>query len=259
MIHTFAICAYKESPYLECCIKSLIAQSQPSKIIICTSTDNEHIRSLARKYGLRLFVRKGEPDIADDWNFAYTKARTRLVTIAHQDDIYLKDYTKELIRAKRRYRDMSVFMSSSISLINDRRIEYNTVNIVKKLLRLPLRLSFLNHLSFVKRLSISFGNPIICPSLCFDKKLCGEKIFVSGYKFVLDWMTMLRLADKTGRWICVEKPLVLYRIHEDSTTKLCISSSKRPKEEKEVFDRLLPKLLSGIVQKLYRRSYEVYE
>ena len=259
MVHTFAICAYKESIYLESCIKSLLAQSVPSRVIICTSTDNQYIRGLAEKYNLRLFVKKGEPDIADDWNFAYAKAKTRLVTIAHQDDIYLKNYTKELIKAKRRYKDMSVFMSASISLINTEKVEYNAVNIVKKILRIPLRLRFLNHLGFIKRLSISFGNPIICPSLCFDKKLCGDKIFVYGYKFVLDWMTMLRLANKSGRWICIEKPLILYRIHEESTTKLCISSSKRPEEEKKVFDSLLPKFLSDIVQKLYRRSYEVYE
>ena len=36
--HTFVICAYKESKYLEECIKSLINQTVKSNIIMTTST-----------------------------------------------------------------------------------------------------------------------------------------------------------------------------------------------------------------------------
>ena len=48
--HTFVICAYKESEYLEECIKSIKNQSIKSKVIITTSTDNLFIRELAEKY-----------------------------------------------------------------------------------------------------------------------------------------------------------------------------------------------------------------
>ena len=43
--HTFAICAYKESPYLEECIKSLKNQTIKSNILIATSTPNDYIRN----------------------------------------------------------------------------------------------------------------------------------------------------------------------------------------------------------------------
>ena len=46
--HTFAVCAYKESPYLESCIKSLISQTVKSNIIVCTSTPCEFIENMAR-------------------------------------------------------------------------------------------------------------------------------------------------------------------------------------------------------------------
>ena len=39
--HTFAICAYKESPYLEECITSLMEQTVKSEIFIATSTPNK--------------------------------------------------------------------------------------------------------------------------------------------------------------------------------------------------------------------------
>ena len=56
MTHTFAICAYKESSYLEDCIKSVLKQKVKSNILIATSTPNEHIKGLAEKYGLPLYI-----------------------------------------------------------------------------------------------------------------------------------------------------------------------------------------------------------
>ena len=39
--HTFVICAYKESAYLEECVKSLKEQKKESNIIMVTSTPND--------------------------------------------------------------------------------------------------------------------------------------------------------------------------------------------------------------------------
>ena len=54
--HTFVVCAYQESPYLEACICSLKKQTVSSRILIATSTPNKHIEKLAEKYGLELKV-----------------------------------------------------------------------------------------------------------------------------------------------------------------------------------------------------------
>ena len=78
--HTFAICAYKESPFLEECIQSLLGQTIPSTIIIVTSTDNAYIQNMAEKYHLELFINHGESGITQDWMFAYQSARTELMT-----------------------------------------------------------------------------------------------------------------------------------------------------------------------------------
>ena len=50
--HTFVICAYKESQYLEECIKSVLNQNVKSNVIISTSTPNEYINNLAKKYDI---------------------------------------------------------------------------------------------------------------------------------------------------------------------------------------------------------------
>lgn len=46
--HTFAVCAYKESPHLEVCIRSLKAQSFSGNILLATSTPNSFIENIAK-------------------------------------------------------------------------------------------------------------------------------------------------------------------------------------------------------------------
>lgn len=83
--HTFAICAYKESRYLEDCIVSVMRQKIRGNLLIATSTPNDHIQRLAEKYEISLYIREGKSNIASDWNFAYQQAQTKLVTITHQE------------------------------------------------------------------------------------------------------------------------------------------------------------------------------
>ena len=70
--HTFVICAYKESPYLDECINSLLKQTIKSRIIIETSTPNDYINNYVKKYDLELFV-NDDGGLAKDWNFGFLK------------------------------------------------------------------------------------------------------------------------------------------------------------------------------------------
>ena len=57
--HTFAICAYKESPYLESCIKSVLNQSVKTKVAISTGTPNDYIRLQRLKRAASLLCESG--------------------------------------------------------------------------------------------------------------------------------------------------------------------------------------------------------
>ena len=48
--HTFVICAYGESPYLEACIRSLLSQTEKSRILCATSTPGPWLRRLLDRY-----------------------------------------------------------------------------------------------------------------------------------------------------------------------------------------------------------------
>ena len=103
-IHTFAICAYKESQYLEECIKSVISQRDCSEIILATSTPNDFIRRLCDKYDIQMYINEGETGITQDWMFAISCARTPFVTVAHQDDVYFENYAKTVVEAYGKYK-----------------------------------------------------------------------------------------------------------------------------------------------------------
>src|SRR5476651_1872376 len=119
--HTFVIPVYKESPYLEDCIKSLLDQTVKSKIIITTPTPTNRSRELASAYGIPYFVKTSEgTDVASNWNFALSKTNTNLVTIAHQDDVYERKYTEIVIKKITDYNKKSLLIAFTdyVDLVN---------------------------------------------------------------------------------------------------------------------------------------------
>ena len=104
-----------------------------------------------------------------------------------------------------------------------------------------------------------FGNSICCPACTYNKELLGEPLFDSPYQFALDWDTLWKLAERDGRFICIERPLMYYRVHEEATTKACIKDNSRAREEAEMFAKMWPKPVVKLLMHYYRRAYEEYE
>ena len=69
----------------------------------------------------------------------------------------------------------------------------------------------------------------------------------------------MRLAEEPGRFICDERPLLYYRVHEDATTKACIRDNRRFEEEREVFCRFWPEPVVRFLMRGYASAYKEYE
>ena len=147
--HTFAICAYKESPYLEECILSLKNQTVKSNIIMATSTPNEWIQGLAEKYEIPLYINTGEGGIAQDWNFAYRQAKTDYVTIAHQDDIYEPNYLKMIFGELKKGKDPIVVFTDYGELRDGEKVQKSTLLTIKRILLLPMRVQGFQNVRFL--------------------------------------------------------------------------------------------------------------
>lgn len=256
--HTFAICAYKESPYLEDCIRSLKAQSLKTQIIICTSTPNGYIHGLADKYQLPLLVREGVSSIKDDWNFAYNSAGTDYVTVAHQDDTYHRDYVKVLAYlVSKRGSGFSIAYTGYRPMKNG---EVTTdINCrLRAILRSPMRVKWLSEKKLMRRASLSLGNSICCPSVMYNKRLLGESVFTSDMGFNIDWDTFLKLAKRDEAFLYTNRALTYYRIHDGATSKEFIDNNNRKREDTEMFRKFWPEWVVKTIMKFYVKAYNTY-
>ena len=258
MTHSFAVCAYGDSPYLERCLRSLAGQTVSSEKLLCTATPSPFLERLAAQYGFRYCVRDGEPGIGADWNFALHQASGDFVTLAHQDDVYAKHYAETLYRTAAAHPDLTLFTTDA-RILRDGRIQPRSkAEFVKKLLRVPLRLPLLSTCTAGKRLSLRFGNPIVCPSCAYRRDALGEAPFSTSRRFVLDWELLWQLAAAGGRWAVAEQSLLLYRIHSGAATAALTENHVREREERAMFRRMWPEPVTELLMRVYRSAYVDY-
>lgn len=252
--HTYALCAYKESAYLEECVKSLLAQTVKSNIIIATSTPNTHIEDVAKKYSIPLYINDGIKGIGGDWNFAYGKAETPLVTIAHQDDIYEPQYTEAMLQFLNKAKDPIIYFCGYGELRDGEKVYNNTILKVKRLMLSPLKIKGFWTSRFVRRRILSLGCPICCPAVTFVKNRVGDNPFTNDYLSDIDWQQWEIQSRKSGSFVYNSKPLMCHRIHEESATTEIIGDSKRSKEDFDMFCKFWPRTIAKLIARLYSNS-----
>ncbi len=253
--HTFVVCAYKESPYLEKCIKSLIKQNVKSNIIMTTSTPSQYIEELAHRYSIQLFINPDKPGIATDWNFALSKVTTALATIAHQDDIYDEDYLELILKALNKANNPILAHTAYYELRNGKRVYSNKLLRIKKLMLMPLIPTFTWNNKFLRRRSLSLGCAICCPSVTYVKERLFPEPFETGCKADLDWQAWEKYSKLKGAFCYVTKPVMGHRVHEESETSNVIGEGGgRTAEDYEMYRKFWPKCIADILIKFYAKG-----
>ena len=252
--HTFAICAYKESPYLEECIKSIVNQSIKSNIVMTSSTKNKYIENLAKKYNIELFFKDGKSDIQDDWNYSVSKTKTNLVTVVHQDDVYDKYYLENILK-NFTGKEIMLF-TDNYYYINGKSVDQKNLKI-KRILKFPLVIG-LSNIRWIRKLTLSLGNTIQCPSVTYNKDKIKGDIFTSEFKFCLDWDTFYKIYCMKGKIKYIPKKLMSFRISDESTTKQDMENNLRYKEDTLMFKKFWPNFIVKIIMKKYTKAYSVY-
>lgn len=252
-IHTFVVLAYKESKYLEECLKSVINQSYKSNVLIATTTDNDFIKKLAKKYKLDVIV-GNHTNIGGDFDFAVNTGTTPLVTVAHQDDIYEYDYAKQIVEDYQKHQDSTIIFTDYYEIRGDKKVFTNTNLKIKRILLFPLRIKCLSKFKCIKRLTLRFGNSICCPAVTFVKDNCPKEIFTSDYKCNVDWFAWEKLSKLSGRFIYNKNKLMAHRISEESTTTDIINNGIRTKEDYEIYIKFWPKFIAKLLTRAYKNS-----
>ncbi|GAK53757.1 glycosyltransferase, putative teichoic acid biosynthesis protein [Candidatus Moduliflexus flocculans] len=251
LLHTFVIVAYKESPYLEECICSLLAQTIQSCLLLSTSTPSTFVETLARKYDIPMVINTNRDGIAVDWSFAYEAADTPYVTLAHQDDRYFPEYTEQCLNAAQSYHDNLITFTDYYEQIGTRR-RHSLLIPIKRMLLWPFSFRIALKSTKMKMICLLFGNPIPCPSVMYHKETIRAFEFSNDWQFNLDWDAWLRFAQRQGHFVYVKKPLIAHRLHQDSETSRLIRNQQRAREELLMLQRLWGKRWGAILAKFYQ-------
>jgi glycosyltransferase involved in cell wall biosynthesis len=251
-MHTFVIPAYKQSEYLEQCIQSLLNQTLKSTVIITTSTPTDYVKKIAKKHKIEYFINDKE-GIANDWNFALSKASTAWATIAHQDDIYEPTFTEDLLRSVNE--DTLIAFTDYEDLVNDKPRQSNLNSFIKKALLFPFAFKKNITSTAVKKSLLIFGDPICCPSVSFNLDALGNFRFSPEFTVALDWYAWYQLAKKRGGFCFINKKLMKHRIHAESETTLKLSEGKRRQEELEMFKLIWGGTIARVFSWIYTLGY----
>lgn len=254
--HTFVVCAYGESPFLEECVKSLVAQEGGPKILVATSTPNALIEAVSSQYDLPLLVRDGKSGIADDWNFAISCAKTDLVTVAHQDDVYECDYSRRLLAAYEDNPDLLIYFTNYGELRDNGAVDSNELLKIKRAMLLPLKDGRLMHSRLVRRRILSCGSAICCPSVSFNLKRLAQPIFETSMKCDLDWQAWEHISRLKGSFYYDSKILMYHRIHEQSETTHLIGDNTRSREDLQMLNKFWPSGIARLINRAYSKSQQ---
>lgn len=253
--HTFVICAFGESPYLEECIKSLKNQSIQTNILIATSTPNDLILNIADKYEIPLYVNpKGSEGIASDWNFALSCADTSYVTIAHQDDIYQEDYIREVLDSCNAADHPLIAFTDYSEIRDGKEVTANRLLRIKRFMLLLLKNQRMQKSIWLRRRILSFGSAICCPSVTYNIRELPSPVFLKGFRSDLDWEAWERISRLSGSFVYCPKILMSHRIHADSATTAIIEDHGRTKEDLEMYQRFWPKWVAKMLEHYYQDS-----
>lgn len=251
--HAFAICAYKQSPYLESCVKSLLSQTVGSRIFIATSTPNEHISSVAEKYSVEVLTHD-DGGIANDWNFAFRHADAETCTLAHQDDIYLPKYLEYSLKALEKSKKPLISFTHYQEIKSGKISPENINIIIKKYMLRPLAVCRENR--FIRRRILSLGSTICCPSVTYNLAALEHFEFNREMTVSLDWDAWERISRLRGSFCYINKPLVLHRIHNMSETTNAIIDNRRSREDMLMFRRFWNKDMASFLLKIYSKSQD---
>lgn len=252
ILHTFVICAYKESSYLEKSIKSCMSQvtvkNNQSNVIVYTSTPNRHIFDICKKYNLELFI-GNRKSIGSDWNQALGNVKTPYATIVHQDDIYLPIYGSEMIDYFNSNKSLNIVFSDYEEC--DSKSIPRKRNINLKIKRFFLKIMSLSNNKFYQRRIYALGNFICCPAVTYNMERLKDFRFNENLKMTLDWDAWERIMNMPGNIAFIDKKLMFHRIHEGSETTLNTKNKLREEEECMMYKRYWGKSIAKFLMKFY--------
>jgi hypothetical protein len=253
--HSFVVLAYGDSPFLAGCLASLRAQTVASRIVVATSTPSPHIAAAAGAAAAELIVNPERRGIAGDWNFGLAATGARLVTLAHQDDTYAPGFLARTLGLFEARPDAALCFTGYQEIDDDGAAASSRISLVKHLLETLSLGSSQVARGLRLRLFLSFGNPLPCSSVTFNRTALPGFTFAPDYASNLDWEAWWRLYAEGCVFLHAPERLVGRRHNALTETSRLIRDGRRRSEDARMFARIWPGPVARAIGGLYAASY----
>lgn len=256
-VFTFAICAYKDSPYLEEAVLSARSQTVPVEILIATSTPSEYIRGIAEKYNIRCCENPRKEGIAADWSYAIAQVRTPYAAILHQDDVYFPEYAEKVTAAMEKAGDALIAFTDYADLMSDRKYHPHRFYLwIKRFLLWAFYLKNIHRTGLMKRSALIFGNAICCPAVSYNVARLEKIEFDTSFTVNLDWAKWLSLSKLKGAFVFVPRILMAHRIDDSQETASAIADNRRYNEDLRIFESIWGAGIARQLMRFYKKAYD---
>jgi len=254
--------AFGEPRWLDRCLVSLQAQTSASDILVTTSTPNAYLASIAERHRIPIVVNPVAAGIASDWNFALDQSDSEWVSLAHQDDWYAADYVASCVSALNCVPNAILAFTDATEILEGLAGVAETTGELTntRVKRAICALAFLKrrsiHSTLRRRLLLSFGNPIPCPSVMINRRRLPRFRFPDGWRSNLDWRAWCTLAEEPGAFVYIPRRLVHRTLHADAATTRALAD--RAREDALMFRELWPAPVAAVLNRLYAPSRSPY-
>jgi glycosyltransferase involved in cell wall biosynthesis len=237
---TFAIPFYRNRDYLECAIRSVLAQSSSDwELVISDDAGPEGdlaswIESFPHQDKIRYVRQSRNLGIAGNWNACLGLAAADLVTLLHADDELEPTYAEAMIAAAQRHPEASVVFCRAAVIDAAGRAVFSFPDWYKRWLVPSLKREFSVRGEDGLR-SVFKGNFIMCPTMCYRRRDLPEISFDARWRQVLDLDFIARILLEGRQLIGLPAICYRYRRHESNQTKLQSDSLLRFEEERDLY------------------------
>lgn len=234
-VATFAIPCRDAGAHLRPLLQSLLAQSEPDVALLLVddgSTDGS--AALAREVaGDRIEIHCNEAPlgIGANWNRCVELVRTPFVCLAHQDDVYERDYLARMLAALRARPDAGIAHCRATAVDGDGAPIVSPAEAFKA--------HFWRHQPGEDRAAhyarLWRGNFVCCPSVLYrTEALRAVGPFRTDLRFALDWEWWFRLLCCGFGIVDVDATLLHYRRHDAAASRVATADRSRFVEELRV-------------------------
>jgi hypothetical protein len=253
--HCFVVLAYRDSPFLEGCLEGLKAQTIQSDVVIATSTPSPFIAKAAEAYGVDVKVNPLKRGIGADWNFGLCLTPARYVTLAHQDDTYDPEFAERTLELFEKCPDAALCFTAYREIDDRGKDKTSKISLVKHLLENFIVGRRQKIAGARLRAFLSFGNPLPCSSVTFNRRRLPDFNFSLDYTSNLDWDAWWRLQQQGETFLHAPSRLIGRRHNPLTETSRLIREGVRQREDIAMFRRIWPAPLGDAIAYFYRASY----